>query len=78
MVSCSTEIISKVNCMVICNNSDFGYDTPPGDQPGCRSGERSGYFRKNSKKEKLKWDPGRCNYVGREQDCPFFETGNND
>ena len=57
--------------MVECNCQDYGYDPAPGEKPACNSGKR---HKKLGKDSDYHGNPERCDYVGRETDCDWFDV----
>ena len=58
--------------MVECNNQDSSYlDGASGEKPACISGKR---HKRLGKDPSYNGDPNRCDYVGREDECEWFEV----
>lgn len=57
--------------MVECDCQDYSYDPAPGEKPACNSGKR---HKKLDKDSDYGGDPTRCDYVGREDECEWFEV----
>jgi len=61
--------ISKVSWMVLCEYQDYNYETAVWEKPFCNCSKRN----KEVIKKGIKTDPNRCDFLGHEPDCSFFE-----
>ena len=63
--------------MVICEHQDFAYDTAIGEKPACVCSQRNKDYEKAQRTKECpvpQWDPDRCEFVGRETQCKYFQA----